>query len=159
MYYIQILDGKPVGYPINEDILRQMNPNVSFGYPITADDVRPLGYAPFQMELPPQAERFKTVVDAEPFFDGNVVMQKFEIRDMGEQEIVAATQKAEDMAKSRQRNLLISSDWTELPSVQTKHTEEWIAAWADYRTLVRDVDKQASWPFDLDWPKEPLIAN
>jgi hypothetical protein len=111
------------------------------------------------MELPPQAERFKTVVDAEPFFDGNVVMQKFEIRDMGEQEIVAATQKAEDMAKSRQRNLLISSDWTELPSVQSKHTEEWIAAWADYRTLVRDVDKQATWPFDLDWPKEPLVSN
>ena len=78
---------------------------------------------------------------------------------MGEQEITAATQQAEDEAKSRQRNLLALSDWTEMPSVQSKHTAEWIAAWTEYRTLVRDVDKQASWPFDLDWPKEPLIAN
>jgi len=159
MYYIQIVDDKPVGYPINETTLREMNPNVSFTDPINAEDVLPLGYAPFRPAIPPIADRFKVVVDAEPLFDGAQVIQRFELRDMGEQEVISATQKAEDLARARQRNLLISSDWTELPSVQSKHTQEWIDAWAEFRTLVRDVDKQATWPFDLEWPKEPLVSN
>ena len=162
MYYIQIVDNKPVGYPMNENTLREMNPNVSFPSPINAEDILSLGFAPFRRSVPSQVEqleRFKVIVDAEPLFDGAQVIQQYQVRDMGEQEIEAATQQAEDEARSRQRNLLALSDWTEMPSVQSKHTAEWIAAWAEYRTLVRDVDKQASWPFDLDWPKEPLIAN
>jgi hypothetical protein len=159
MYYIQIEDNKPVGYPITENTLREMNPNVSFTSPINAEDVLPLGFAPFRPAIPPIPGKFKVVAEGEPLFDGAQVLQRFILRDMGEQEIVSATQREEDLARARQRNLLISSDWTELPSVQSKHTQEWIDAWAEYRTLVRDVDKQASWPFDLEWPKEPLVSN
>ena len=162
MYYIQIVDNKPVGYPMNENTLREMNPNVSFTSPINAEDILPLGFAPYRRAVPSQIEqleRFKVIVDAEPLFDGAQVIQQYQVRDMGEQEIAAATQQAEDESRSRQRNLLALSDWTEMPSVQSKHTAEWIAAWAEYRTLVRDVDKQEHWPFTIDWPKEPLIAN
>jgi GDPmannose 4,6-dehydratase len=77
----------------------------------------------------------------------------------GEQEIAVVDAAALDHAKSLQRNLLALSDWTEMPSVQSKHTAEWIAAWAEYRTLVRDVDKQEHWPLAINWPKEPLIPN
>jgi hypothetical protein len=159
MYYVKIEDGTPVGYPVTERTLREMNPNVSFPYPIKPEDLRPLGYALFQRALPPEVTRFQVVQDSAPFYDGTIVTQQFEVRDMGEQEILAVRNQTEDDAKATQRRMLLDSDWTELPSVQSKHTEEWIAAWAEYRTLLRDVDKQESWPFDLNWPKAPLVAN
>lgn len=159
MFYVKIEDGTPVGYPINENTLREMNASVSLPYPLDPTDIIPLGFAVYQPAYPPETTRFQVAAEIEPFFDGAVVMQQYEVRDMGEQEIAALTLRTEDEAKIRQRSLLTASDWSELPSVQSKHTEEWIAAWAEYRTLLRDVDKQESWPFDLTWPKEPLVAN
>ena len=159
MYYIKIENNLPVGYPIREETLREVNPSVSFPRIINAEDVLALGYAPYSVDMPPITERFKKAVLALPIFDGAMVTHGYNIVDMVEQERTAFQQAAEAEARVLQRNMLSTSDWTEMPSVQSKHTAEWIDAWAEYRTLVRDVYKQEHWPFTIDWPKEPLIAN
>jgi hypothetical protein len=52
--------------------------------------------------------------------------------------------------KSQRNQLLISSDWTQMPdvSITTK------AAWADYRQQLRDIPIQPD-PFNIIWPTSP----
>lgn len=47
------------------------------------------------------------------------------------------------------KNLLKSSDWTQLPDVQSKFTEEQKEKWVDYRASLREFDKV----------KNPLLAR
>jgi hypothetical protein len=159
MYYVKIEDNQPVGYPMLEATVREMLSNVSLPAVLDTAELLTLGFAPFIRTTPPDAGVYQRVAEIAPTFDGSTVTQQFEVTAMGEQEIAVVDAAALDLAKSQQRNLLALSDWTEMPSVQSKHTAEWIAAWAEYRTLVRDTDKQEHWPFTIDWPKEPLIAN
>lgn len=159
MYYVKIEDNIPVGYPMLEPTVREILSNISLPAVLDPAELLTLGFAPFIRTTPPIASVYQRVAEIAPAFDGTTVTQQFEVTDMGEQEIAVVNAAALDNARSLQRNLLALSDWTEMPSVQSKHTAEWIAAWADYRTLVRDVDKQEHWPFTIDWPKEPLIAN
>jgi len=159
MYYVKIEDNQPVGYPMLETTVREILSNVSLPAVIDPAELLTLGFASFVRATPPIAGIHQRVAEIAPLFDGTTVTQQFEVSAMGEQEIEAVNTAALDHARSLQRNLLALSDWTEMPSVQSKHTAEWIAAWAEYRTLVRDTDKQEHWPFTIDWPKEPLIAN
>jgi hypothetical protein len=159
MYYVKIEDNQPVGYPMLEATVREMLSSVSLPAVLDPTELLTLGFAPFIRTSPPLAGVYERVAEIAPLFNGTTVTQQFEITAMGEQEIAAVDAAALDLAKSMQRNMLALSDWTEMPSVQSKHTEEWIAAWAEYRTLLRDADKQENWPVTVDWPKEPLIAN
>jgi len=159
MYYVKIEDNQPVGYPMLESTIRQILSNISLPLVLDPAELLTLGFAPFIRTIPPIAGVYQRVAEIAPTFDGITVTQQFEVTAMGEQEIAAVDAAALDLAKSLQRNLLALSDWTEMPSVQSKHTAEWIAAWAEYRTLVRDVDKQEHWPLAINWPKEPLIPN
>ena len=159
MYYVKIEDNQPVGYPILESTVREILSNVSLPAVLDPAELLTLGFAPFIRVTMPEAGIHQRVVEVAPEFDGTTVTQKFEVSAMGEQEIAAVNAEILNRAKSQQRNLLALSDWTELPSVQSKHTEEWIAAWTEYRTLLRDVDKQENWPVTVDWPKEPLVSN
>lgn len=159
MYYIKIENGTAVGYPMTEQSVRELNPSVSLPLEIDPAELLTLGYAPYQRTVPPQTSRYETAAEITPTFDGTIAMQTFEVRAMSEQEksVIDAAALAE--VRLIQRTLLSDCDWTEMPSVQSKHTQEWIDAWAAYRTAVRDVDKQESWPFDIEWPKVPTVAN
>ena len=159
MFYVKIEDNQPVGYPLLETTVREILSNVSLPAVLNPEEMLNLGYAQFIRVTMPEAGMYQRVVEIAPLFDGTTVTQQFEVTAMGEQEIEAVNNAALESAKSIQRNLLALSDWTELPSVQVKHTPEWIAAWAEYRTQLRDTDKQENWPLTIAWPKEPLIAN
>lgn len=156
MLYIKIEDNRPVGYPLREDTVRQILSNISLPVTIDLTELLILGYAQYQPVLPPEVGVFQVAVEREPEFDGSVVTQTYEVRNMSEQEIAAATQKKLEESKMKQRHLLTLSDWTELPSVRAKNTEEWAAAWDTYRTELRDLDKLETWPFVTNWPSEPL---
>jgi hypothetical protein len=75
---------------------------------------------------------------------------------MSNQEKADVTSNALIAARSQQRSLLAASDWTEMPSVQSKKDQTWKDNWAAYRTAVRDVDKQPTWPLGPVWPVEPI---
>jgi len=155
MFYIKIIDGKPNGYPISEQNIREALPNISLPATINPEDVLEQGFIPFQFSLPPETQRFETAQEIDPELVDGVLIQKFTVREMGEQEKQAVIDEELQRSRNLQKSLLADSDWTELSSVRAKHSEEWAEEWAEYRTQLRDVDKQESWPFDLSWPKIP----
>lgn len=155
MLYIKIEDSQPVGFPVTESTLRQVLSNVSLPYDIDLDELLVLGFAPYEKVLPPEVQRFEKIVELTPIFDGSKAVQNLQVEEMSDQEKAAFTEEQLAESRSKQQELLASTDWTELPSVRAKNSEDWAAAYDLYRTELRDVDKQEAWPFDVIWPKPP----
>jgi hypothetical protein len=53
--------------------------------------------------------------------------------------------------RSQRDNLLLQSDWTQLPDVPQSTRD----AWASYRQALRDVTLQAGFPQTVTWPVAP----
>ena len=49
-------------------------------------------------------------------------------------------------------DLLINTDWTQLPDVPESTKEKWGA----YRQALRDISKQAGFPHEVTWPVSPV---
>ena len=53
-------------------------------------------------------------------------------------------------ARQERDYLLTSSDWTQVADAPVDQ-----AAWAAYRSLLRDVPQQSGFPTDITWPTKP----
>jgi len=156
LLYIKIENEQPVGYPLTVQTIRDLYPNISFPSIIDSAELLTLGYAEFQRTEPPLAGLLQKAVELTPVFDGTKAVQTWELQEMSNQEKADVTANALIAAKSVQKSKLADSDWTELPSVQAKKDQAWKDAWAAYRTSLRDVDKQNTWPLAPVWPVEPI---
>jgi hypothetical protein len=155
MFYIKVENEKAQGYPISEENLREILPYVSLPIIIRPDDIIEYGFIPFKFSIPPEVDTFDVAVETDPIIENGIMIQQFLVREMGDQEKQAKISNEIQVVRNLQRSLLAESDWTELPSVRLKNTEAWAEAWDEYRTLLRDVDKQEFWPFNIVWPKVP----
>lgn len=52
---------------------------------------------------------------------------------------------------TQRQELLLSSDWTQLPDVPTETRQKWI----NYRQKLRDMTSQSGYPFNVVWPTPP----
>jgi Phage tail assembly chaperone protein len=57
----------------------------------------------------------------------------------------------EAKAISKRDQLLVESDYTQLPDVPVVNKE----AWAVYRQELRDLPQTTGWPTDIQWPTKP----
>jgi hypothetical protein len=57
-------------------------------------------------------------------------------------------------AKTKRDDLLLRSDYTQLPN--SKFTTEQKAEWETYRQSLRDVTSQAGFPWEVNWPTQPV---
>ena len=53
----------------------------------------------------------------------------------------------------KRQQLLIDSDWTQIPNCPL--TVEQQQDWATYRQELRDITKQSGYPFNVIWPTKP----
>jgi hypothetical protein len=60
---------------------------------------------------------------------------------------------AEQNVKIQRNELLMQSDWTQLPN--NPLTPEKQQQWADYRQQLRDIPAQPGYPFNVVWPTKP----
>ena len=60
---------------------------------------------------------------------------------------------AEKCVRSVRDQLLILSDWTQMPDSPLDSSTK--TSWATYRTALRDISAQAGFPTDFTWPTEP----
>lgn len=63
------------------------------------------------------------------------------------------TDVAEDYQRSVRNDLLVASDWTQMPDSPLSASER--AEWSTYRQSLRDVPEQSGFPDDITWPTEP----
>lgn len=59
----------------------------------------------------------------------------------------------ENEVKIERQQLLISTDWTDTVSAQTRLSN--YAEWQTYRQALRDIPSQSGYPFNVIWPEQP----
>lgn len=58
-------------------------------------------------------------------------------------------------AKTKRKELLLRSDWTDTASAPVRLGEALYTAWQVYRQALRDVPTQPSYPQEVVWPNPP----
>ncbi len=61
----------------------------------------------------------------------------------------------EEAAIEKRTQLLVESDFSDLPVTQARFTDAQKTAWATYRQALRDITKQQGYPWDIQWPAKP----
>lgn len=61
----------------------------------------------------------------------------------------------EEEVKAKRKQLLLESDYTDLPAISATMTSAKRAEWAAYRQALRDLTSQTRFPWDPAWPTMP----
>jgi hypothetical protein len=148
--YALIKNGKFEKYPYLFSQLQADNPQTSFPAEMTGNLLAEWGLVSVAPTFRPEEDHTKTITEGQPQLVDGQWVQVWVVEDAPAEVIAART--AERAAEVRQeRNALLSScDWTQLNDTQVDRN-----AWASYRQALRDVPKQAGFPWNVDWPIAP----
>lgn len=94
-----------------------------------------------QPEYDPNSEYLANLA---PYKDTNGAWYRtWEVRRIPEEELA-------NVNRSHRNSLLQSTDYTQLPDSPVDKN-----SWAVYRQALRDITKQADWPYIIEWPTPP----
>lgn len=149
------LRNRTTGAVITDSQLRSDNPNTSFpevltpeiigyfGYDLVLEGPRPTLIPPYQYAqrdgvVEVNGQWFTHYIAAEPDADGKARMD---------------VEQAERVRSERNARLS-ACDWTQLSDSPLDPDGK--AAWALYREVLRMVPQQAGFPWNVEWPPEPV---
>lgn len=144
--YAKVKDEQVIQYPYSFPALRREFPDTSFPEEMPVARLAEWGVVPVQSGTPPAASPGFTAVEVNPVLTDGVWCQAWEVRPCSEEETAA---KAAQMRSQRTR-LLAESDWTQLADSPVDRE-----AWGVYRQALREVPKQAEFPWAVKWPTPP----
>lgn len=146
---LEILD-----YPVDPQTVRQwcVQNNISVAASLETLDLTAWGWYPVAYVPPPSLiTPGNTVVLDTPRWQEGVLVRTFKEVPREPQ----VTQKLWDSVRERRNQLLEESDWTELPSVTGQKSDQWIQAWKQYRSQLRNITSQSADPEMVEWPTPP----
>jgi hypothetical protein len=146
MTYARIQDGLVAEYPVYEGDIKLRFPNTSFPVPFSPPD----GYVAVIDVPQPQVDHTKIVAEGDlELIEGE--WHRTWIVDDAPDAILAERTASQARAIRSERNSRIGRcDWTQLPDATVD-----TASWAAYRQQLRDLTKQAGFPWQVTWPSEP----
>lgn len=155
-YFLKIDEAdNPTSFPIAEDNFRMLFPGM---FPekhiFFPSEVEPLGYGIFEFSQRPDANYPYKVVETTPEkHENGIYYQSWSIEEMTQAEKDDEAEKQADLVRQERNYKLFQSDWTILPFSPVPYENQLL--WADYRQQLRDVTKQAGFPWEVVWPTEP----
>jgi hypothetical protein len=144
--YIQIETGT---YPLFDEDIKAMFPNVSFSNPFTA----PAGFAEVVRTARPPVAPTQIARETAPIQDGDIWKQTWQIETVDDTVAAARIARQWSAVRSKRDKLLRESDWIVSVS-DSPLTPEKTAEWVTYRQALRAMT-DASDPFTVKWPTEP----
>lgn len=149
---IQLRDGIPVNHPVEESNFRALYPSTSFPYPLTPADLEGYDFGLYEFSQQPEHGRYEKVVETQPKLSPvGIWLQQWDLVAMTTEERTE-TDEAKSYAVRAERNArLAACDWTQLPDAPVD-----AVVWATYRQELRDISSQAGFPWDVQWPAEPM---
>jgi hypothetical protein len=150
--HIKLTNGKPENYSIGE--LRRDNPQVSFPKnPSTELLAQYFVYPLKEVERPVVNFATQNVKEGLPKLVGSTWTQTWVITNATAEESAQRLQDQSNAVRSQRNTLLAQSDWTQMPDSGVINKEDWLV----YRQALRDVSKQLSFPWSVNWPVAPSI--
>ena len=152
--FIKIENGVPVGNPILESNFRQAFPQISLPALVTPADIEPHGYGLYDFSNQPAFGRYEKVVEVTPVKNEfGIWRQAWEVVQKDAAEKAAEDAQKEESVRSERNFYLQRSDWVVIKSLETNVSLP--SDWVVYRQALRDVPKQAGFPWDVQWPIQP----
>jgi len=151
MWFIQLIDGVPVGHAVTYENFQQVNPGVFLNMPIRPSDIEPYGFGLFEWTASPDVGTFEVAEEVTPVRgEDGIWYQTWNIREMTASEHSAKMDFGWEMLR-RDRNIrLAMCDWTQLADAPVDSL-----VWAVYRQELRDLPANTIDPFNPVWPQEP----
>lgn len=139
------------GKVVTDSEFRTMYPNTSFPIPLTEQIVNDFG-GDVVLEGP-QAQPTRYQIS---YRDGVQQIEgkwytKYSVKDIDAEAKAALDTQQAAVQRSERTRRLAECDWTQLQDAPVSQQ-----AWATYRQSLRDITKQTGFPWDIQWPKEPV---
>jgi hypothetical protein len=140
--YLKITNGTPEKYSLG--MLRRDNPNTSFPKNPTDALLAEWGVYPYTVpERPSYDSLLQNCVEGSFAEVNGAWLLPWVVENKPQEE-------AEAIVRGKRNSLLQDSDWTQVADAPVDQ-----AAWAAYRTLLRDITSQAGFPYSVTWPTQP----
>lgn len=139
-----------VEYPIID--LRQRFPNISFPTQIETHHLPP-GLVKVEPAPMPSVGRTQYVIEGVPLKNGSVWIQVWEIHNKEASQLVSEQTVKAIAVRNERDGLLRQTDWVVTRSAETG--EPIPTNYSVYRQALRDITKQAGFPWDVIWPDRP----
>lgn len=137
-------------YPYSPLQLRADNPQVSFAVEMPEERLAEWGVYPVTPVPRPAADHTQNVTEVTPQQINGVWTQVWDVTPATPEQLAERTAaQARDIRADRNARLA-ACDWTQLADAPVDS-----AAWADYRQALRDVTKQAGFPWNVTWAAAP----
>ena len=128
---------------------RDLFPNTSFPPSGPSDEFMQENGCVGVTVFKPYDSNTQKLVTCDPYLeDGQVFTVRVDA--LTQEEIDAAAASKAAQVRSQRNRLLSECDWTQLQDAPVNQQ-----AWANYRQTLRDVTKQAGFPWDIAWPEKP----
>tara|TARA_R110000822_G_scaffold56928_2_gene143590 strand:- start:2707 stop:3171 length:465 start_codon:yes stop_codon:yes gene_type:complete len=153
--YVKLTNGSVDQYPYTIGHLRRDNPNVSFPR-IVSDDVlaRYNVYPVVDGTVPAYNARTQKVETPElpTLVDGTWTIV-YSTEELTDSEVSTHTDSAASSVRKQRVALLDETDWVVVKALE--NGESVASDMKQYRSDLRDITGQASFPYDLTWPTKP----
>lgn len=149
--YAKIVNDVVEKYPYSIGQLRKDNPNTSF--PASPSDEQLAQWNVYRVARAdqPKVNHTKEINESVPQKKNGVWTQVWTISDADAATIQARIADESDIVRLRRNALLRDSDWTQGKDIPDQTS----AAWATYRTALRDIPEQNGFPWNVVWPIKP----
>lgn len=138
-------------YTLHSEIRKAVGQEIGLPAVLTDAILAEHGFFPVVHVEPAETADDESAKEVEPEQVDGVWKRKWLIEKLSAEAFDAKKkEKAKDVRDKRDR-LLADCDWTQLLDAPA----ETQALFAPYRQLLRDVPKQADFPFRIDWPVKP----
>ena len=142
-----LIDGDTVlKYPIYEGDLR-----TELGVPHYEENfIPPAEYQLVQDVATPSVDYTKNVLLGTPELIDGVWTQVWKVEEASDDDIAKRIENKSNLERAYRNELLQATDWTQLADSPTDPS-----AWAIYRQALRDITKQETFPWEIEWPQKP----
>ena len=132
-----------------QEVLKEF-PNISFGYPLTADTFTGLGYTVIESTAQPSyTQPYESVRgDGIEEKDGKWY-EKWKVVTANDTEKGQIDKEKADRSRADRDKLLAETDWRASSDLTLSDD------WKTYRQALRDIPKASGWPHTHTWPTEP----
>lgn len=134
-------------YPVHEGDIRLEYPNTSFPKNFEA----PAPYALVEPTQRPVTDYTQNVTEGAPENLNGVWTQKWDVTNATPEQVADRTASKAAQVRAERSKKLADCDWTQLADSPIANK----AAWIQYRQALRDISKQAGFPWSVTWPAVP----
>lgn len=151
MFYVKLdKTGKAIAYPYTLTDLKRDNKHISFPSIIDEEVSAQFNVYPVIPTESPNVDHTKNLMRTAVKNKKGQWIETWYTEDATKQQIEERTQGQISQIISKRNQLLVASDWTQIPDVPVNQE-----AWKKYRQELRDLSKQTGFPWDVTWPEKP----